>query len=281
MVNQDDIDGSLQDADGDGDEGASSSPEAQPAQPEEQSSGGDVNQADIDALINGPPDEAEATPTPQPAGADAAGVSQDDIDALINGAGDEATKDGETPAVSSESTEAPANGVSQDDIDALLEGAEGDASPSSEEAPAGAPEEDVRLDSLGRPFDEAAAAMQAAIEEEQAAASAAPPPETSPLPLEQFAGGDDAKPAGAKGVSMLNDVKLKVRIELGRTRMRVEDVLALDEGSVVELNKLAGDPVDVFVNGRLLARGEVLILNDNFCVRISEVFTRDPHRVSA
>lgn len=83
-----------------------------------------------------------------------------------------------------------------------------------------------------------------------------------------------------KRLTMLNDVKLRVKIELGRTRMLVEDVLKLGEGGVVELDKLAGDPVDVYANDRLIARGEVLVLNDSFCVRISEVVSRDPHRVS-
>lgn len=73
------------------------------------------------------------------------------------------------------------------------------------------------------------------------------------------------------GIDMLGDVDLDVTIELGRTEMLVEDVLRLASGSVVELNKLAGDPVDVYVNNRLVARGEVLVLNDNFCIRISEI----------
>ncbi|MEX0744221.1 MAG: flagellar motor switch protein FliN [Phycisphaeraceae bacterium] len=72
-------------------------------------------------------------------------------------------------------------------------------------------------------------------------------------------------------LDLLSDVELDVMIELGRTDMLVEDVLKLQAGSVVELDKLAGDPVDVYVNGRLVARGEVLVLNDNFCIRISEV----------
>ena len=58
--------------------------------------------------------------------------------------------------------------------------------------------------------------------------------------------------------------------------MLVDDVLRLHEGSVVELDKLAGDPVDVFVNNRLVARGEVLVLNDSFCVRISNVVSSEP-----
>ena len=75
----------------------------------------------------------------------------------------------------------------------------------------------------------------------------------------------------SSSIDLLRDVELNVKIELGRSRMFVEDVLKLAEGSVVELDKLAGDPVDVFVNDRLVARGEVLVLNDNFCVRVNEI----------
>lgn len=73
------------------------------------------------------------------------------------------------------------------------------------------------------------------------------------------------------GIGVLGDVALQVRIELGRTKMLVEDVLKLNADSVVELDKAAGDPVDIYVNGRRIARGEVLVLNENFCVRVSEI----------
>lgn len=76
-------------------------------------------------------------------------------------------------------------------------------------------------------------------------------------------------------LELLRDVDLEVRIELGRTQMYLEDVLKLKRGAVVPLDKLAGDPVDVYVNGRLIARGEVLVLNDNFCVRVAELLTSD------
>lgn len=81
----------------------------------------------------------------------------------------------------------------------------------------------------------------------------------------------DPNAASRRGLELLGDVDLDVSIELGRTEMLVEDVLKLDSGSVVELDKLAGDPVDVYVNGRRVARGEVLVLNDNFCIRVSEI----------
>jgi len=87
---------------------------------------------------------------------------------------------------------------------------------------------------------------------------------------------DFSKDAGAgepESIDLLGDVNLNVKIELGRTRMLVEDVLCLDKGSVVELDKLAGDPVDIYVNGQPVARGEVLVLNDNFCVRINEILS--------
>jgi len=83
--------------------------------------------------------------------------------------------------------------------------------------------------------------------------------------------GDGGERSSSDPMNLLSDVNLHVKIELGRTRMLVEDVLRLTEGSVVELEKLAGDPVDVYVNDRLVARGEVLVLNDSFCVRVSEV----------
>ena len=71
--------------------------------------------------------------------------------------------------------------------------------------------------------------------------------------------------------AVLSEVELDLRIELGRTRMRLEDVLQLRAGSVVTLDNAASDPVDVYVNNRLIARGEILVMNDRFCVRITEL----------
>lgn len=77
-------------------------------------------------------------------------------------------------------------------------------------------------------------------------------------------------------IDLLDDVELEVTVELGRAEMYIEDVLRLKVGSVVELDRLAGDPVDIFVNRRLVARGEVLVLNDNFCVRINDIVSPIP-----
>lgn len=102
-----------------------------------------------------------------------------------------------------------------------------------------------------------------------ALAAAGLPIDTSELKLPNFQ--QVMQDAQVSSIDLLRDVELNVKIELGRSRMLVEDVLKLSEGSVVELDKLAGDPVDVFVNERLVARGEVLVLNDNFCVRVNEI----------
>ncbi len=84
-------------------------------------------------------------------------------------------------------------------------------------------------------------------------------------------GGQARSGAQSSGLGLLSDVNLHVKVELGRTRMYVEDVLRLNADSVIELDKLAGDPVDIYVNDRHVARGEVLVVNDNFCVRVSEI----------
>ena len=72
-------------------------------------------------------------------------------------------------------------------------------------------------------------------------------------------------------LDLLLGVSLRVTVELGRTKMNIEEVLRLGPGSVVELDKLAGEPVDVLVNERLIALGEVVVLDDRFGVRITDV----------
>ena len=84
------------------------------------------------------------------------------------------------------------------------------------------------------------------------------------------------QPAGKSGtqnIELLMDVDLPVSIELGRTRMSIQDILALGPGSVVELNKLAGEPVDLLVNFKVVARGEVVVVDENFGLRVTQLMT--------
>ena len=84
------------------------------------------------------------------------------------------------------------------------------------------------------------------------------------------------QPAGKvepRNIDLLMDVDLPVAIELGRTKLSISDILALGPGSVVELNKLAGEPVDLLVNNKVVARGEVVVIDENFGLRITQLMT--------
>lgn len=122
-----------------------------------------------------------------------------------------------------------------------------------------------------QPTDDAAATTGGSTKPADAGEATGSTQIPSPLNLQVFDATTNMKTARA--IELLSDVNLQVKIELGRTRLLVEDVLKLGEGAVVELDKLAGDPVDVYVNERHVARGEVLVLNDNFCIRINEILT--------
>ncbi|HRE26683.1 MAG TPA: flagellar motor switch protein FliN [Anaerolineales bacterium] len=80
--------------------------------------------------------------------------------------------------------------------------------------------------------------------------------------------------AGApNGLDLLMDVPLRISVELGRTKLSVREVLDLQNGAVVELDRMAGDAVDVLVNDKLMARGEVVVVDDKFGIRITEILT--------
>lgn len=82
---------------------------------------------------------------------------------------------------------------------------------------------------------------------------------------------DLSSTVSTNNIDLLMDVSLRVTVELGRTRMQLSQILELQHGSVVELDRLAGDPVDIFVNDCMVARGEVVIVDDKFGVRITEM----------
>jgi len=94
--------------------------------------------------------------------------------------------------------------------------------------------------------------------------SALAPFELTELPRSKKLNASDEWPNGAE---------VKIRIELGRTSLGLEHVAAFDQGAIVELDRMVGDPVDVYANGRLFARGEILVLNDDFCVRVTELLS--------
>ena len=87
---------------------------------------------------------------------------------------------------------------------------------------------------------------------------------------QQQAGTEDSNFDG-RGIDLLLDIPLEVAVEVGRSRILVRDLLHLQEGSLVELDKLAGEPLDLYVNSRLIARGEAVVVNDKFGLRLTDV----------
>ena len=103
-----------------------------------------------------------------------------------------------------------------------------------------------------------------------------PTPEPAPAPASATRPSFDAfqpqqTAGGEASLDLLRAVALNVRVEVGRTKMYVQDILRLVPGSVVELERLTGDPLEIYINDRLVARGEVLVINENFAIRITEV----------
>lgn len=84
---------------------------------------------------------------------------------------------------------------------------------------------------------------------------------------------DDQKIGDSSSLDLILDIPLTVTVELGRTKMLINDLLQLGQGSVVELTKLVGEPLEVLVNEKLVARGEVVVVNEKFGVRLTDIVT--------
>src|SRR5690606_14985561 len=80
--------------------------------------------------------------------------------------------------------------------------------------------------------------------------------------------------AEPRNLSILLDVPLQVTVQLGQTTRSIKDILELTKGSIIELDKLAGEPVDILVNNHLIAKGEVVVIDENFGVRVTEIISQ-------
>jgi flagellar motor switch protein FliN/FliY len=85
---------------------------------------------------------------------------------------------------------------------------------------------------------------------------------------------------GASAIDLIADIPVRVTVELGKTRKNISEILGISMGSVIELDKMAGEPVDVLVNGKLIAKGEVVVIDENFGVRITEILNTAPKAYS-
>ncbi len=98
------------------------------------------------------------------------------------------------------------------------------------------------------------------------------PPNVQPV---QFANLQPVQMSGEQGnIGLLMDVYMEMTVELGRTRKRIKDILGIGEGTIIELDKLAGEPVDILVNHKLIAKGEVVVIDENFGVRVTEIVSQ-------
>jgi flagellar motor switch protein FliN/FliY len=117
----------------------------------------------------------------------------------------------------------------------------------------------------------AAMAEQAPAPGAGAAESASTQVASAPI-FEQFSAGG-AKAGAHNDIDMILDIPVQLTVELGRTKIAIKNLLQLAQGSVVELEGLAGEPMDVLVNGCLIAQGEVVVVNDKFGIRLTDIIT--------
>jgi flagellar motor switch protein FliN/FliY len=119
--------------------------------------------------------------------------------------------------------------------------------------------------------DAMAAEWAAALAEAKPEVASEVQAEAAPVAFQNFAQNNPA--AAGNDINMILDIPVQLTVELGRTRIPIKHILQLAQGSVVELDALAGEPMDVLVNGYLIAQGEVVVVNDKFGIRLTDIVT--------
>ena len=117
--------------------------------------------------------------------------------------------------------------------------------------------------------DDWAAAMSEQVASEAAPAAAA----AAPANIFPNFGGESAKPSVINELDIILDIPVQLTVEMGRTKITIKNLLQLAHGSVVELDAMAGEPMNVLVNGTLIAQGEVVVVNDKFGIRLTDIIT--------
>ena len=263
-------------------------PAAEPA-----SSGGKMSQEEIEAMLAGMSGGGEPAPAPEPEPASNKKMSQEEIEAMMSGMA------GGAPAPAPEPEPSSSRKMSQEEIEAMLAGGAAapapQPAPAAQPAPAPQPAPAAQAVPAAQPaaappasaadFGAMMAAMMTAMTTAMAnnapapaAAPQAPEPKvinTRPAPLREMDTTDLLGKEQAQNLDLIMEVPLQVTVEIGRTQRKVQDILEFSKGSLVVLDKLAGDQVDLFVNGKCVAKGDVVVIDDNFGVRITEI-VQDP-----
>ena len=252
-------------------------PEPAPAPAAAASDGGKMSQEEIERLMGGM-SAAEPAPAPAASSGDGGKMSQEEIERLMGGMSAPA------PAPAPAAAAGDGGKMSQEEIERLMGGMSAPAPAPTPAAPAQQPMQQPAMQ---------AQPMQGMMPQQMPAGYPGVMPGMMPqqMPMQQpmYYQPDpkvvNAKPLSlptldlskelgeeqAQNLELIMSVPLEVSVEIGRTRRKVEDVLTFSKGSLVVLDKLAGDQVDLFVNGLCVARGDVVVIDDNFGVRITEV----------
>ena len=246
---------------------------APPAPQPAADAGGVMSQEEIEKLLGG-----EAAPAPTPAASSGGVMSQEEIEKLLGGGAAAAP----TPA-------APSGGVmSQEEIEKLMAG--GAAAPAAPQQPvppaAGQmpmqPQMPPQMPMMSMPGQEG-------MQQPYPGYPYYPPypgypyyppqPDpklisTTPPSMPKLENGEELSQEQSENLDLIMGVPLEVTVEIGRTRKRVQEILSFSKGSLVVLDKLAGDQVDLFVNGKCIARGDVVVVDDNFGIRVTEILKK-------
>ncbi len=258
-----------------------------------------LSQDEIERMLSGGVSAAPPAPAePAPAADSNRKLSQDEIERMLSGGAGAAPPAPAEPAPAADSNRK----LSQDEIERMLSGGAGAAPPApAAQAPAApvmqapAPAASMPAGSIPQmqmppfPMQGPDGTMQGGYmgyppmfyppypypyPPQQEPEAAKPEPKvisTKPLPMQQLDPAERLGKEQAQNLDLIMEVPLQVTVEIGRARRKVQDILEFAKGSLVVLDKLAGDQVDLFVNGKCIARGEVVVIEDNFGVRITEI----------
>ncbi len=210
-------------------------------------------------------------------------LTQEELDKLLQeeegeGVGTEQKGETATPGDSEAQQEETGDAVSQEELDKLLDGADSEKPDSSSAEASAESGDDIDWSDA---FKEAAeggdAAAQKAVsqglaEDVQAAPSSSQ--ETAPAAqFDELTAGTQAESGTKPELNFLLEIPLEIQVELGRCTMKIKELLQLGQGSIVELNKMAGEPADIYVNRKLMAKGEVVVVNEKFGIKLTEIIS--------
>jgi flagellar motor switch protein FliN/FliY len=267
-------------------------PPAKPADTPKPSSGGGMSQEDLDAMVASMGDAPESEASPAGPSSGGGSMSQEEMDALM--ASMNSAPAAETPAPAESSS--GGGSMSQEEMDALM--ASMNSAPAAE-TPAPAPVQAAPAQQPGAALQQPyypypAPAMDPMMLQllnqmqqtqmqmmEMMKTTKAPEParkESSlirPLASEQISGNDGDGMEDKTNQEMLMKVPLEISVEIGRTKRLVKDILEFTQGTLVVLDKMAGEQVDLFVNGQCIAKGDIVVVEDNFGIRITEIVAKE------